>query len=141
MNQKQSSRLFYGFNIIFFFLKGPTPASFCLFSFFSHNKYITNTINDKSIDGCDLATQGGRMVRTYKSTELWRPAPRYFFVSTPNFYLFNGLYGLFLFLSSLQTVHNKLWYIKGADDWIQTQVLWYRMRLRCQLWRNHFPNV
>ena len=34
------------------FLKnGPNLVSFCLFSFFSHDKYSTKTIKDKSIDG------------------------------------------------------------------------------------------
>ena len=45
------------------FLNGPNPNSFCLFSFFSHDKYSTNlTINDKSVDGVPVTrTQGGRM--------------------------------------------------------------------------------
>ena len=30
------------------FLNGPNPAYFCLFSFFSHNKYSTNTIIQKA---------------------------------------------------------------------------------------------
>ena len=35
--------------LYFFFLKnGPNPTSFCLFSFFSHDKYSTNTINEKA---------------------------------------------------------------------------------------------
>ena len=56
-----------------FFKNGPNPASFCLFSFFSHDKYSTNTINDKSIDGVlGTQTQGGRMVGANESTELWR---------------------------------------------------------------------
>ena len=32
-------------------LNGPNLASFSLFSFFSRDKYSTNTINEKSIDG------------------------------------------------------------------------------------------
>ena len=37
---------------IFLFLNGPNPASFCLFSFFSRDKYSTNlTTNYKSVDG------------------------------------------------------------------------------------------
>ena len=52
------------------------PASFCLFSFFSHDKYRTNfTINGKSTDGVlGTQTQGGRMVSVGadKSAELWR---------------------------------------------------------------------
>ena len=52
---------------------GQTRPLFCLFSFFSHDKYSKNTINDKSID-CVLGTrtQGGMMVGADKSTELWR---------------------------------------------------------------------
>ena len=34
-----------------FFKYGPNPASLSLFLFFSHNKYSTNTINEKSLDG------------------------------------------------------------------------------------------
>ena len=47
-------------------------AFFCLFSFFSQDKYSANlTINDKSLGGV-LGTQtwGGRMVGVYDSTEL-----------------------------------------------------------------------
>ena len=45
-------------------LKWAKPGLFfCLFSFFSHDKYSTNTIYDKSIDGVlGTQTQGGRMV-------------------------------------------------------------------------------
>ena len=56
---------------------GQTRPLFDLFSFFSHNKYSTNTINDKSIDGV-LGTQTGssRMVGADESTELWwHPLP------------------------------------------------------------------
>ena len=55
-----------------FFLNALNPASFCLFSSFSHDKYSTNlTINDKSVDGVLVTrTQGGRMVSSDKSTEL-----------------------------------------------------------------------
>ena len=46
--------------------------------------------------------------------------------------------GLFLFLSFLQAVNSKyLCSIKVADDWIQTLVLWYLKRPRCQLCHNH----
>ena len=55
---------------------GPNPASFCLFSFFSHDKYSTNTINEKSVDGVlGTQTRSGRMVGADESTELW-PHPR-----------------------------------------------------------------
>ena len=58
---------------LFFFKNGPNPASFCLFSFFSHDKYSTNTINDKSIDGVlGTRTRGGRMAGANESTELWQ---------------------------------------------------------------------
>ena len=52
---------------------GPNLASFCLFLFFSLDKYSANTINDKSIDGV-LGTRiwGGIKVGGYESTELWR---------------------------------------------------------------------
>ena len=32
----------------FFKKNGSNPASFCLFSFFSHDKYSANTINEKT---------------------------------------------------------------------------------------------
>ena len=58
---------------MFFFKYGPIPASFCLFSFFSQDKYGTNTLNDKSVVGVfGTRTQGSRMVGTDESTELWR---------------------------------------------------------------------
>ena len=50
---------------------GQTRPHFCAFSFFSHDKYSTNTINEISIDGVlGTRTWGGRMVDTYTSTEL-----------------------------------------------------------------------
>ena len=56
-----------------YFFNGLYPPSFCLFSFFSHDKYSTNTINDKSVEGVlGAQTQGGRMVGADESTELWR---------------------------------------------------------------------
>ena len=56
------------------FLNGPNQASFCLFPFFSLDKYSTNlTINYKSVDGVlGTQTHGGSMVDADKSTELWR---------------------------------------------------------------------
>ena len=56
------------------FLKiGQNPASFCIFSFFSHDTYCRNIINDKSVDGVlGTQTRGGRMVGADESTELWR---------------------------------------------------------------------
>ena len=65
---------FYSDNLSFFLKNGPNPATFCIFSFFSHDKYSRNlTINDKSIDGVlGIQTGGGSMVGADKSTELWR---------------------------------------------------------------------
>ena len=59
---------------MFFLKNGPKPASFCLFSFFSRDKYITNlTVNDKSIDGVlGTRTRGGMMEGADESTELLR---------------------------------------------------------------------
>ena len=46
---------------------------FCLFLFFSHDKYSTNTINEKSLDGVHgTQTRGGMMVGADESTELWQ---------------------------------------------------------------------
>ena len=51
-------------NVAMFLTNEPITASFCLFSFFSRDKYSTNwTKNDKSIDGVlETQTRGGRMV-------------------------------------------------------------------------------
>ena len=67
----------------FIFLNRPNPASFCLFSFFSYDKYSTNlTINDKSVIGVlGTQTRGGKMVGTDKSTELWRHPSKTLLVS------------------------------------------------------------
>ena len=53
---------------------GQTWPLFVYFLFLSHDKYSTNlTLNDKSIDNMlGTRTQGGSMVGTDKSTELWR---------------------------------------------------------------------
>ena len=58
------------------FINGPNPTSICSFSFFPHDKNITNlTINYKNIDGSlGTQTRGGRMVGKDESTELWRHA-------------------------------------------------------------------
>ena len=54
-----------------------TRPLFCLFLLSSHDKYSTNTINDKRADGVlGTQTQGGRMVGADESTELWRD-PKY----------------------------------------------------------------
>ena len=51
---------------------GQIRPLFCLFSFFSHDKYSTITINDKSFDGVlGTRTRGSRMVGADESTELW----------------------------------------------------------------------
>ena len=59
------------------FLNGPNQSSFCLFLFFSNNKYGTNlTINDICRDGVlGTRTRGGNMVGADESTELWQPPP------------------------------------------------------------------
>ena len=56
------------------FSNEPNPASFCLFSFFSHDKYSTNlTLSDTSIDEVlGTRTRDGRMVGSEESIELWR---------------------------------------------------------------------
>ena len=61
-----------------FFLNGPNLASFCLFSFFSHDKFSTNlSINYKSIDGVvGTQTRGGKMEvqsnpLSYGGTPIW----------------------------------------------------------------------
>ena len=53
----------------------PPWASFCLFLFFSHDKYSTDlTISDKNVDGVlGIRTQGRRMVVADKTTVLWWP--------------------------------------------------------------------
>ena len=57
------------------FLKGQTRSLFVLFSFFSHDNYIANTVNDKSVDGVlGTRTRGSRMVGADDSNELWRPS-------------------------------------------------------------------
>ena len=64
-------------NIFLFFKNGPIPASFCLFSYFSH--YNFNNTNWKSIDGVlGIRTHGHRMLGADKSTELWRPPIKIF---------------------------------------------------------------
>ena len=61
-------------NLCTLLLKWAKPASFCLFSFVSHDKYSTNlTINDKGIVSVlGIQTWSGRMVGVDESTELWR---------------------------------------------------------------------
>ena len=51
----------------------PTPATFCLFLFFSDVKYSKNlTISDKSVVGVlETLTWGGKRVGADESTELW----------------------------------------------------------------------
>ena len=44
---------------LFFLKNGPNPASFCLFSFFPHDKYSTDTRNDTSVDS-NPGRQDGR---------------------------------------------------------------------------------
>ena len=50
---------------------GQTRPLFSLFLFFSHGKYSTNTINDKSVNSVlGTRTQGGKIVGADESTEL-----------------------------------------------------------------------
>ena len=52
---------------------GQARPLFVVFSFFSNDKYSTNTIYEKSVDGVlGTRTWGGRMVGADKSTELLR---------------------------------------------------------------------
>jgi len=48
---------------IIYLINGPNPASFCLFSFFSQDKYSTNlTVNDKNVDSVlETRTRGSKM--------------------------------------------------------------------------------
>ena len=55
---------------------GPIRPLFVYFRSFSHDKYSTNTINDRSIDGVlGTRTRGSMVVGADKSTELWRYPP------------------------------------------------------------------
>ena len=45
-----------------FFKISQTRPLFCFILFFSHDKYSTNTITDKSLDGVLVTTRGSRMV-------------------------------------------------------------------------------
>ena len=47
-------------------------ASFCLFSFFSHDKYSTNFTYKSKNGALGTQTRGNRMVSKEESTELWR---------------------------------------------------------------------
>ena len=56
-----------------FWKNRPDTASFSIFSFFSHGKNSTNTINDKCLhDVLGTRTRGNRMVGIDESTELCR---------------------------------------------------------------------
>ena len=61
----------FSWQILFF--KGPNPAIFCLFSScYQHKyKYSTNLTIKSTDDVLGTRTQGGRMVSTDKSSELW----------------------------------------------------------------------
>ena len=71
--------------LLYLLKNGPIPATFCLFSFFSHsnsnNKYTIWTIQiEKSVDGVlGTQTQGGRIDGADKSTELWQNPYSIFF--------------------------------------------------------------
>ena len=53
-----------------FFKNGLKPASFCLFSFFSNDKYSTHTIHEKSVDGVLGTRTRCRMVGADESTDI-----------------------------------------------------------------------
>ena len=56
--------------LVFFKKNGPIPASFCLFSSFSHYNFKLK----ESVDGVlGIRTRGRRMVGADETTELWRP--------------------------------------------------------------------
>ena len=61
---------------------GHSRPLFRLLSFFSHDKYSTNTLNDKSVDGVlGIRTHGRIMVGADDTSELWRPpSPSYLYV-------------------------------------------------------------
>ena len=62
-------KFFSSINFLYTFLNVSNPAYFCLFSFFPHEKYSKNTINDKSIDGVLWTqTRGSRMESADEST-------------------------------------------------------------------------
>ena len=46
-----ASPIYLGIGNLFFKKNGPNPASFYLFSFFSHDKYSTNLTIFESVDG------------------------------------------------------------------------------------------
>ena len=51
------------------FLNGPNLASFCLYPFFSHDKYSTKFTNDESLDGVFVTrTRDGRIIGAEEST-------------------------------------------------------------------------
>ena len=60
----EMANLLYNDLLFFFFLNGPNPAYFCLFSLFIQDKYSTNlTLNDKALIMClGLEPGRGRMV-------------------------------------------------------------------------------
>ena len=105
---------------------------FLFFSFFSHDKYSTNTINDKSVDGV-LGTWiwGSRMVGADKSTK-----------QSSILFLKNGPFPAsfsFIFVFSIQLTVNVQYFF--ADDWIRTSDLLNWKRQLCQLRHNHCPSI
>ena len=60
-------------NFVHLFFKMGQTGLFLFILSFSHDKYIINTINDKSVDGViGTRTWGSRMVGTDESSELWQ---------------------------------------------------------------------
>ena len=88
--------------------KWAKPGSFCLFSFFSHEKYSSNTINEKSVDGV-LGTRtrasNGRRRRIHWAMEA--PIKRSYFVI-----LKNTFWHLWL--------HLPITFTYGAKEWSKT---------------------
>ena len=84
------------------------PIFFCLFSFFSHDKYSTNlTINDKSVHGV-LGTQTGssRMVGAGESAELCF-----------TYYMHNTMFVFSYTFESHVTQHANLTKVFKSKDW------------------------
>ena len=87
---------------LFVFLNWPNPASFCLFSFFLHDKYSTNTINEKSVVGVawdsNPGWQDGRLRRIH-----WEMAAPQLL----NFFTVSTAEQLYLFAQSLMLLNGN----------------------------------
>ena len=78
----------------YFFLNGPNPASFCLFSFFSHDKCSTNTTNEKAQMVCLGFEPGAVGWQAYTNPLSYGGTPHKLFFKM-------GHRSLFLFIFSL----------------------------------------